>query len=42
MSTVGAEREEDIESELGSRLQAVSTKPDAGLDHDTSLSQTLN
>ena len=28
----GAEREGDTESETGSRLQAVSTKPDAGLE----------
>ena len=28
----GAEREEDTESEAGSRLQAVSTEPDAGLE----------
>ena len=29
---VGAEREGDTESEAGSRLQAVSTEPDAGLE----------
>ena len=28
----GAEREGDTESEAGSRLQAVSTEPDAGLE----------
>ena len=28
----GAEREEDIESEVGSRLWAVSTEPDVGLE----------
>ena len=28
----GAEREEDIESEAGSRLRAVSTEPDARLE----------
>ena len=28
----GAEREGDTESETGSRLQAVSTEPDAGLE----------
>ena len=32
MSRGGAEREGDIESEAGSRLQAVSTEPDAGLE----------
>ena len=32
MSGERAEREGDIESEAGSRLQAVSTEPDAGLD----------
>ena len=31
MNRGGAEREGDIESEAGSRLQAVSTGPDAGL-----------
>ena len=31
MSGGGAEREGDTESETGSRLQAVSTEPDAGL-----------
>ena len=31
MSGVGAEREGDTESEIGSRLWAVSTEPDAGL-----------
>ena len=31
MSRVGAEREGDTESEAGSRLQAVSTEPNAGL-----------
>ena len=30
MSKGGAEREGDTESEAGSRLQAVSTEPDAG------------
>ena len=29
----GAEREGDTESEAGSRLQAVSTEPEAGLEH---------
>ena len=41
----GEEREGDTESEAGSRLQAVSTKPDAGLeprDHDLSRSRTFN
>ena len=28
----GAEREQDTESETGSRLRAVSTEPDAGLE----------
>ena len=28
----GAEREGDTESEMGSRLRAVSTEPDAGLE----------
>ena len=32
MSGGGAEREGDTESEAGSRLQAVSTEPDAGLE----------
>ena len=32
MSGGGAEREGDTESEAGSRLRAVSTKPDAGLE----------
>ena len=32
MSWGGAEREGDTESEEGSRLQAVSTEPDAGLE----------
>ena len=32
MSRVGAEREGDTESEAGSRLRAVSTEPDAGLE----------
>ena len=32
MSMGGAEREEDPESEAGSRLWAVSTEPDAGLE----------
>ena len=31
MNGGGAEREGDTESEAGSRLQAVSTEPDAGL-----------
>ena len=31
MSKGGTEREGDTESEAGSRLQAVSTEPDAGL-----------
>ena len=31
----GAEREGDTESEAGSRLQAVSTEPDAGLEFMT-------
>ena len=31
VSMGGAEREGDTESEAGSRLQAVSTEPDAGL-----------
>ena len=30
MSRGGAEREGDIESEAGSKLQAISTEPDAG------------
>ena len=43
----GAEREGDTESEAGSRLRAVSTEPNAGLeltnqDHDLSWSRTLN
>ena len=33
MSWEGAEREGDPESEAGSRLQAVSTEPDTGLEH---------
>ena len=32
MSRGGAEREGDAESEAGSRLRAVSTEPDAGLE----------
>ena len=32
MSGGGAEREGDMESETGSRLQSVSTEPDAGLE----------
>ena len=32
MSRGGAEREGDTETEPGSRLQAVSTEPDAGLE----------
>ena len=32
MSRGGAEREGDTEPEAGSRLQAVSTEPDAGLE----------
>ena len=32
MSSGGAERERDTESEAGSRLQAVSTEPDLGLE----------
>ena len=32
MSRVGAEREGDTESEAGSRLGAVSTEPDVGLE----------
>ena len=32
MSRGGAEREGDTESEAGSRLQAASTEPDAGLE----------
>ena len=32
MSREGAEREGDTESEAGSRLQAVSTEPDPGLE----------
>ena len=32
VSRGGAEREGDIESEAGSRLRAVSTEPDAGLE----------
>ena len=32
MSRGGAEREGDTESEVGSRLRAVSTEPDAGLE----------
>ena len=32
MSRRGAEREGDTESEAGSRLRAVSTKPNAGLE----------
>ena len=32
MSGGGAEREGDTESEAGSRLQAVSTEPDVGLE----------
>ena len=38
MSRGGAEREGDTESEAGSRLRAVSTEPDAGLqltNHET-------
>ena len=49
MSKGGAEREGGIDFEAGSRLQAVSTAPDAGLeptdhewDHDLSQSWTLN
>ena len=32
MSSRGAEREGDTESEAGSRLRAVSAEPDAGLE----------
>ena len=32
MNRGGAEREGDTESEAGSRLRAVSTEPDAGLE----------
>ena len=32
MSGGGAEREGDTESKVGSRLRAVSTEPDAGLE----------
>ena len=32
MSGLGAEREGDTEAEAGSRLWAVSTEPDAGLE----------
>ena len=32
MSGGGVEREGDMETEAGSRLQAVSTEPDAGLE----------
>ena len=32
MSGEGAEREEDTESKAGSRLSAVSTEPEAGLE----------
>ena len=32
MNRGGAEREGDTESEMGSRLRAVSTEPDAGLE----------
>ena len=32
MSGGGAEREGDTESEAGSRLQAISTEPDTGLE----------
>ena len=49
MSGRGAEREGDTESETSSRLRAVSTEPDAGLelmdqegDHDLSRSQMPN
>ena len=48
MSRGGAKGEGDTESEAGSRLRAVSIKPDAGLelnkprDPDLSRSQTLN
>ena len=48
MSGRGTEREGDTDSEAGSRLRAVSTEPDAGLelnkprDHDLSRSRTLN
>ena len=31
MSSGGAEREGDTESEAGSRLRSISTEPDAGL-----------
>ena len=33
MNGRGAEREGDTESEAGSRLQAISPEPDAGLEH---------
>ena len=48
MSREGAEREGGTESEAGSRLRAVSTEPDVGLeltdlgDHDLSRSRTLH
>ena len=32
MNRVGSEREGDTELEIGSRLRAVSTEPDAGLE----------
>ena len=45
MSRGGAGSEGDTESEAGSRLRAVSTEPDAGLDltnRDLSQRRTLN
>ena len=45
MSRGGTEREGDTESEAGSRLRAVSTEPNAGLeptDHDLSQNWMLN
>ena len=48
MNGGGSEREGDTECEAGSRVGAVSTEPDAGLeltnrwDHDLSQSRTLN
>ena len=35
MSRGGAERQGDTESEAGSRLRAVGTEPDVGLEHTT-------
>ena len=41
MSRGGAERGEDTESEAGSRLRAVSTEPDAGLEPTNRMNRKI-